>query len=138
MPISVLIVDDSKIARVAIRRVIEGAAEFEVVGEAADGREGVDMALDLAPDIVTLDIEMPTMDGIEALRRLRVLSPAKVAVLSSLTHPASRKSVEARLLGADAVIGKPAGSTMAAMDVDGAGALLGVLRRLMPPGAVSA
>ena len=129
----VLIVDDSKLVRLTIKNILARAEGFEVVGEAENGREGVDMARDLAPDVVTLDIEMPIMDGIECLRRLKILSPAKVIVLSSLTHPASPKAVEARLVGADAVIGKPSGSVSKDVDASGGGLLIDTINRLLAP-----
>ncbi len=80
-----------------------------------------------------LDIEMPIMDGIACLKRLQVLSPAKVVVLSSLTHLASLKAVEARLAGADAVIGKPEGSVSQDIDSEGGERLLRTMRFLMDP-----
>lgn len=134
----VLIVDDSKLVRLTIKNILARAEGFEVVGEAENGREGVDMARELSPDVVTLDIEMPIMDGIECLRRLKVLSPAKVIVLSSLTHPASPKAVEARLVGADAVIGKPSGSVSKDVDASGGGLLIDTIERLLAPVAVGA
>lgn len=127
----VLIVDDSRLVRLTIRSILERAEGFEVVGEAENGREGVDMAKELAPDVVTLDIEMPVMNGIECLRRLRIVSPAKVVVLSSLTHPASPKAVEARLVGADAVIGKPSGSVSRDVDASGGSLLVDTIKRLL-------
>jgi len=127
----ILIVDDSRLVRMTVRSILRRADGFEVVGEAENGREGVDMARELSPDVVTLDIEMPVMDGIECLRRLRILSPAKVVVLSSLTHPASPKAVEARLVGADAVIGKPSGSVSRDVDASGGDLLIDTIRRLM-------
>ncbi|WP_281683467.1 response regulator [Thalassobaculum salexigens] len=129
----VLIVDDSKLVRLTIKNILARAEGFEVVGEAENGREGVDMARELSPDVVTLDIEMPVMDGIECLRRLKILSPAKVIVLSSLTHPASPKAVEARLVGADAVIGKPSGSVSKDVDASGGGLLVDTINRLLTP-----
>jgi len=129
----VLIVDDSKLVRLTIKNILARAEGYEVVGEAENGREGVDMARELSPDVVTLDIEMPVMDGIECLRRLRILSTAKVVVLSSLTHPASPKAVEARLVGADAVIGKPSGSVSKDVDATGGGLLVETLDRLLAP-----
>lgn len=129
----VLIVDDSKLVRLTIKNILARAEGFEVVGEAENGREGVDMARELSPDVVTLDIEMPVMDGIECLRRLRILSPAKVIVLSSLTHPASPKAVEVRLVGADAVIGKPSGSVSKDVDASGGGLLIETIDRLLAP-----
>ena len=127
----VLIVDDSRLVRLTIKTILARAEGIEVVGEAENGREGVDMARDLNPDVVTLDIEMPVMNGIECLRRLRILSPAKVVVLSSLTHPASPKAVEARLVGADAVIGKPSGSVSKDVDAPGGDLLVDTIRRLV-------
>lgn len=134
----VLIVDDSKLVRLTIKNILARAEGFELVGEAENGREGVDMARDLSPDVVTLDIEMPVMDGIECLRRLKILSPAKVIVLSSLTHPASPKAVEARLVGADAVIGKPSGSVSKDVDASGGGLLIDTIERLLAPAPAGA
>ncbi|MEP3114843.1 response regulator [Nisaea sp.] len=127
----VLIVDDSRLVRLTIKTILDRAEGFEVVGEAENGREGVDLAKELNPDVVTLDIEMPVMNGIECLRRLRIVSPAKVIVLSSLTHPASPKAVEARLVGADAVIGKPSGSVSRDVDASGGSLLIDTINRLM-------
>lgn len=134
----VLIVDDSKLVRLTIKNILARAEGFELVGEAENGREGVDMARELSPDVVTLDIEMPVMDGIECLRRLKILSPAKVIVLSSLTHPASPKAVEARLVGADAVIGKPSGSVSKDVDASGGGLLIDTIERLLAPAPTGA
>tara|TARA_E500000318_G_scaffold63875_1_gene59096 strand:- start:7234 stop:7659 length:426 start_codon:yes stop_codon:yes gene_type:complete len=133
----VLIVDDSRLVRLTIKTILDRAEGFEVVGEAENGREGVDLARELNPDVVTLDIEMPVMNGIECLRRLRILSPAKVIVLSSLTHPASPKAVEARLVGADAVIGKPSGSVSRDVDASGGSLLIDTINRLMQADAVA-
>ncbi len=130
----ILIVDDSRLVRMTIKSILRRAEGFEVVGEAENGREGVDMARDLSPDVITLDMEMPVMDGIECLRRLRILSPAKVVVLSSLTHPASPKAVEARLVGADAVIGKPSGSVSRDVDATGGDLLVETIRRVLEGG----
>ncbi len=130
----ILIVDDSRLVRMTVRSILRRAEGFEVVGEAENGREGVDLAKELNPDVVTLDMEMPVMDGIECLRRLRILSPAKVVVLSSLTHPASPKAVEARLVGADAVIGKPSGSVSRDVDASGGDLLIDTIRRLLDTG----
>ncbi|MEO9903412.1 response regulator [Nisaea sp.] len=133
----VLIVDDSRLVRLTIKTILDRAEGFEVVGEAENGREGVDLAKELNPDVVTLDIEMPVMNGIECLRRLRIVSPAKVIVLSSLTHPASPKAVEARLVGADAVIGKPSGSVSRDVDASGGSLLIDTINRLMQADAAA-
>jgi len=70
MSTRVLIADDQALVRAGFRKLLESAADVEVVGEAADGREAVDMARKLRPSVVLMDIRMPRLDGIEATRRL--------------------------------------------------------------------
>jgi DNA-binding NarL/FixJ family response regulator len=68
--ISVLVVDDQALLRTAFSSLIQAEDDLDVVGEAADGREAVDLAGSLAPDVVVMDVRMPVMDGIEATRRI--------------------------------------------------------------------
>ena len=83
-PIRLLLVDDSSDLRYLVRTAVETRGGFEVVGEAANGREGVALARELMPDLVLLDLDMPSMGGLEALPLLRDASPSsKVVVLSS-------------------------------------------------------
>ncbi|MEU8571421.1 response regulator transcription factor [Streptomyces pathocidini] len=85
--IRVLLVDDHQVVRRGLRTFLEVQDDIEVVGEAADGDEGVARAEELRPDVVLLDVKMPGTDGIEALRRLRALdNPAKVLVVTSFTE----------------------------------------------------
>lgn len=80
----VLIADDHAVVRQGLRTFLEVQDDIEVVGEAADGEEAVALAQTLAPDVVVMDLVMPRVDGIEAIRRLRALDPqAKVIVLTS-------------------------------------------------------
>jgi DNA-binding NarL/FixJ family response regulator len=83
----VLLVDDHQVVRRGLRTFLEVQEDIEVVGEAADGDEGVAAAEELRPDVVLMDVKMPGTDGIEALRRLRELqNPARVLVVTSFTE----------------------------------------------------
>lgn len=105
----VLIVDDSAFMRKMISRMIEEARGLEVVGLARNGREGVEMAQQLRPDLVTLDIEMPELDGLGALRQIRLKCRADapaVLMCSSLTTEGSAEALKALRLGAADIIAK--------------------------------
>lgn len=104
----VLVVDDSALMRQMISRFLDEAG-FVVVGTARNGRDGLEKALALKPDVITLDVEMPEMDGLEMLRRLMEQHPTPVVMLSSLTQKQAPAAVEALTLGAVDVVGKPGG-----------------------------
>ncbi|WP_418956286.1 response regulator [Streptomyces tritici] len=103
--IRVLLVDDHQVVRRGLRTFLEVQDDIEVVGEAADGAEGVARAEELRPDVVLMDVKMPGMDGIEALRKLRELAnPAKVLVVTSFTE--QRTVVPALRAGASGYVYK--------------------------------
>ena len=96
----VLIVDDSSFMRMAIRSILSKETDIDIVGVAADGVEGVEKAVALKPDLITMDVEMPKMDGIAALRQIMVKAPTKVIMVSTLTNEGARSTFEALEAGA--------------------------------------
>ncbi|KYH31582.1 protein-glutamate methylesterase/protein-glutamine glutaminase [Neomoorella mulderi] len=109
-PIRVLVVDDSAFMRRVIRQILEGAPDIEVVDVARDGQEGMEKAITLQPDVVTLDINMPRMDGLTALQHITLKTTAKVVMISSLTQEDALITFEALELGAVDFIAKPDGT----------------------------
>lgn len=95
--IRVLVVDDSAFVRQAITRMLNAAPDIEVVGVAVDGDDGLQRARELSPDVVTLDVQMPRMGGLECLKRLMEENPLPVLLLSSHT----REGAEVTLRGLD-------------------------------------
>ncbi|MGB9822393.1 protein-glutamate methylesterase/protein-glutamine glutaminase [Thermodesulfovibrio sp.] len=98
--IKVLVVDDSAFMRKAITAMLQEDPEIKVIGTARDGVEAVQMVQELKPDIVTLDVEMPRMDGITALKEIMQKCPVPVIMVSSLTTEGAKVTLEALELGA--------------------------------------
>jgi two-component system, chemotaxis family, protein-glutamate methylesterase/glutaminase len=107
--IKVLIVDDSAIVRKVLTDALSGQNDIEVVGTAPDPFVARDKILSLKPDVLTLDIEMPRMDGVTFLRKLMHYHPMPVIVISSLGVASSRTALEALEAGAIDVLAKPGG-----------------------------
>jgi two-component system, chemotaxis family, protein-glutamate methylesterase/glutaminase len=108
-PIRVLIVDDSAVVRQVLTRDLKKDAGIEVVGTAPDPFIARDKIVELKPDVVTLDVEMPRMDGITFLKALMKHHPVPVIICSSLTPEGSRTAIEAMDSGAVEVLCKPSG-----------------------------
>ena len=105
--IKVLIVDDSSVIRSIVKEVLRGDADIEVVGEAKDPFVARDLIKQLNPDVLTLDVEMPKMDGITFLSNLMRLRPMPVLMLSTLTTKGAEVTLKALELGAIDFIAKP-------------------------------
>lgn len=108
--IKVLIVDDSAVVRQLLTRELSKDPMIRVVGSAPDPYVARDKIVELEPDVLTLDVEMPRMDGITFLRKLMQFHPMPVIVLSSLTATGTRTAIDALSAGAVEVLCKPAGS----------------------------
>lgn len=98
--IKVLIVDDSIFMRKALESLLSGESDIEIAGFAKNGKEAVEMAEQFHPDVITMDIEMPTMDGITALELIMKKNPTPVIMVSSLTKEGAEATLKALDLGA--------------------------------------
>lgn len=117
-PATVLIVDDSPTMRAMIGSVLRKDSAISVVGEAASAAEARTAIKELNPDVVTLDIEMPNMNGLEFLEKIMLLRPMPVIMVSTLTQRGAEASVAALEIGAFDCVGKPAGGDRSAPFAD--------------------
>lgn len=108
--IRVLIVDDSAFIRSALKSIINSSGNLEVVGEAKDGKEAVELAMDLAPDVITMDVEMPVMNGIEATKEINKYAKIPIIMLSTLTSTGAEATLDALTYGAVDFITKKSSS----------------------------
>lgn len=142
----VLVVDDSAFMRRAISRMLRTAPDIQVVDTACNGREAVAKAAELRPDLITLDIEMPEMDGLTALRQIMARTPTPVLMLSSLTTEGSHAALRALSLGAADFLAKDTSQISMTIDrmeaelVDKVRAIVGSrsLRPAVRPASVTA
>ncbi|UVE16353.1 chemotaxis response regulator protein-glutamate methylesterase [Pseudomonas sp. LS44] len=100
MAVKVLVVDDSGFFRRRVSEILSADTNIQVVGTATNGREAIDQALALRPDVITMDYEMPMMDGITAVRHIMQRCPTPVLMFSSLTHEGARVTLDALDAGA--------------------------------------
>jgi two-component system chemotaxis response regulator CheB len=117
MSIKVLVVDDSAFMRLAITKMLEGEQDIVVCGTARNGEEAVLKAQQLAPDIVTMDVEMPGMGGLEAVRAIAASSDVPIIMVSALTQEGAETTFRALELGAVDFIPKPDAAYVKISDV---------------------
>jgi two-component system chemotaxis response regulator CheB len=113
MAIKVLIVDDSALMRALLTEIISGAPDLDVVGAAPDPIAAREMIKSLNPDVLTLDVEMPKMDGLEFLSRIMRLRPMPVIMISALTERGSQVTLQALEAGAVDFVAKPRAESVA-------------------------
>ncbi|MEI7848781.1 MAG: chemotaxis response regulator protein-glutamate methylesterase [Chloroflexota bacterium] len=106
-PVRVLVVDDSAFMRFSISQQLNEKPELLVVGTANDGKEAIRLIPELQPDVITLDVEMPHMDGLSTLRHIMKNFPRPVIMFSSLTKDGAAETIQALMLGAVDFIAKP-------------------------------
>jgi len=98
--VKVLVVDDSLISRKYLTRILEESGQIKVIDTASDGQEAIEKVKTLHPDVVTMDVEMPKLNGLEALKRIMVEHPVPVIMVSTLTTEGATTTLEALRLGA--------------------------------------
>ncbi|ABK44343.1 response regulator receiver modulated CheB methylesterase [Magnetococcus marinus MC-1] len=109
-PIRIVIIEDSAVVSMLLKAILNNEADMEVVGVAADGREGVRLVSELRPDLITMDIRMPVMDGFEATREIMSSHPTPIVVISSSVDDEELKiTFRAIEVGALSVLEKPHG-----------------------------
>ncbi len=99
-PVRVLVVDDSSFFRKRISRYLEESPDINVVGEAADGAEAVQLNRALSPDVITMDVAMPVLDGISAVRRIMAEHPTRIIMISAMTREGAQATLDALDAGA--------------------------------------
>ena len=104
--VRVLVVDDSAFFRRRIRDQLESSREILVIGEATNGCEAIEMSARLRPDLITMDVAMPEMDGISAVREIMRKEPTDILMISSLTRDGARATLDALEAGAVEFVSK--------------------------------
>jgi len=105
MPYSILIVDDNPFVRYQLRKILEAQPDFDVCGEAENGREAIQIAENIRPELIILDLTMPVMNGLDAAHAIRSLIPETKLILFS-NHGDAFSDREARSAGFSAVVPK--------------------------------
>jgi chemotaxis response regulator CheB len=127
----IMIVDDAAMMRLVIRNMLSNDPNLKITGFAANGQDALDQLAAFKPDLILLDIEMPEMDGLEFLRHVWLKSDAKIVILSSVMSENSSQAMQARALGADAVISKPSGAVSYDLEKQRGSELIQTIYRLL-------
>lgn len=115
--IRILIVDDSPTTRQALASILEGDPEIQVVGQAADGVEGVELTAQLKPDVITMDVHMPRMDGNAATKEIMARTPTPIVVVTTLSQSEMAfEGFDILLSGALEIVQKPSAIAPEGMD----------------------
>lgn len=115
--IRVLVVDDSATAREAIAAIINHEPDMHVIGEAADGAEGVEMTARLKPDAITMDINMPTLNGYQATEKIMALTPTPILVVTTVSQQEMvHQGLNILLVGALDIVQKPSSLSASGFD----------------------
>lgn len=106
-PIRVMVVDDSAFMRFTIAQQLNEDPEIQVIGSASNGRDALKLLSQIQPDVITLDVEMPVLDGLSTLREIMRMDPRPVIMFSSLTKEGAAETIRALMFGAVDFIAKP-------------------------------
>lgn len=127
MAIKIILVDDNAVVRRALRYSIESQTDWEVAGEAENGKVAVELVQQSSPDVIVLDLSMPVMNGLDAARHIRALAPRSRILLFTL-HACPQLVEDARKVGIDEVLSKSSGL---------GATVLGAVRSLLPGSSLS-
>src|SRR5271157_1178539 len=103
----VLVVDDSAFMRKVLESIFAGDAQLQVIGHAKDGREAIALAESLKPDVITMDLNMPHMDGLQATAQIMTTNPRPIVIVSSESRDGAASTLKALELGAIEFVAKP-------------------------------
>ena len=116
MSVQVLVVDDSAVARGIISNFLNNDPDIDVIGTAKDGKEAIDLTAQLKPDLITMDINMPVMDGLAATEHIMAHQPTPILIVSSLVKSEVDLAFRAMSLGALDAMEKPSFDQFSAKD----------------------